>query len=315
MENLNWLINPVSAQEFCDQYLEKKPLLIQREQQHYYNELINLEGIESIVRLGQNLSNYDIQMINANRKIHNNEYCSVFKKDQIEVKTGIDLSRTQQIFRKEKSSLIINNVSNSSPEIDDFIFRLSKDLDGTCDANIFITPPGVSTSLGVHFDLNDIYVLQLYGSKRWEVYDSPIYLPHKPFFYQRFDNTSPMGNKLFDIELNAGSLLYLPKGFVHNVSTTKNMSVHIGIACSNRIWADALTDSMIDIAFNHEVIRKSIIKSFSGSNIDDLSAIKNVIEKHLTMELIDNVISRSRSRLEKDAAPNLSAILDKNVRC
>lgn len=315
MEILKWLINPVSEQEFCDQYLEKKPLLIQREQHNYYNELISLDGIESIIRLGQNLSNYDIQMINANRKIHYNEYCSVFKKDQIEVKTGIDLNRAQQIFRKEKSSLIINNVSNSWPEIDDFIFKLSKELDGTCDANIFITPPGVSTALGVHFDLNDIYVLQLYGSKRWEVYDSPIYLPNNPFFYQRFDNTSPLGNKLFDIELNAGSLLYLPKGFVHNVSTKNSMSVHLGIACSNRIWADAFTDSIIDIALKHEVIRKSIVKTFSESDNDDLSAIKNVIEKHLTMELIDNVISRSRSKLERETAPSLSAILDKPVGC
>src|SRR5207248_1065825 len=49
-------------------------------------------------------------------------------------------------------------------------------LGATALANLYWTPPG-SQALAAHWDGHDVLVLQIAGSKRWQVYDAPVSLP------------------------------------------------------------------------------------------------------------------------------------------
>jgi hypothetical protein len=94
--------------------------------------------------------------------------------------------------------------------------------------NAYITPPG-SQGLAVHRDEHDVFVLQVHGAKRWQVYEPGPELP-------------PPGPPLIEEELGRGDCLYIPRGFPHAASTQERASAHLTIGILSYTWADLLRD-------------------------------------------------------------------------
>jgi bifunctional lysine-specific demethylase and histidyl-hydroxylase NO66 len=105
--------------------------------------------------------------------------------------------------------------------------RLSRDLElaltHPVQVNAYITPPA-SRGLGVHHDEHDVFVLQVYGCKRWDVHDP--------------DETS--GDRLIVAELTPGDCLYIPQRFPHAAWTARTASVHLTVGVVPTTWADVL---------------------------------------------------------------------------
>jgi hypothetical protein len=89
--------------------------------------------------------------------------------------------------------------------------------------NAYITPPA-SRGLGVHHDEHDVFVLQVYGCKQWDVHD-------------------PDGgpeDRLIAAELAPGDCLYIPQRFPHAARTGRTASVHLTVGVALTTWADML---------------------------------------------------------------------------
>ena len=41
--SLEWLISPVAKEDFFEQYWEKRPLVVKRDQSNYFNSLLSFE--------------------------------------------------------------------------------------------------------------------------------------------------------------------------------------------------------------------------------------------------------------------------------
>jgi len=95
-------------------------------------------------------------------------------------------------------------------------------------ANAYITPPG-SQGLAVHSDEHDVFVLQVHGSKRWQVYRPEPKLP-------------PERVPAIDAELHRGDCLYIPKGFPHAASTQERVSAHVTVGILSYTWMDLIHD-------------------------------------------------------------------------
>ena len=110
--------------------------------------------------------------------------------------------------------------------------RLGRDLElaltHPVQVNAYITPPA-SQGLGVHHDEHDVFVLQVYGRKRWDVHD-------------------PDGNpadRLIVAELAPGDCLYIPQRFPHAARTAATASVHLTVGVVPTTWADAIRREVI----------------------------------------------------------------------
>nr|CDJ93150.1 Cupin 4 domain containing protein [Haemonchus contortus] len=132
-------------------------------------------------------------------------------------------------------------------------------------ANTYLTPPG-SAGFAPHWDEIDAFLLQLEGRKYWKVYapDSrDNELPREPsgnFNDEDMKNRKPT----FEGWIEAGDLLYIPRGFIHNATTDDNVhSLHITIS-SGRLWtfADLLEklvpEAVSTLAKNRWKMRKSL---------------------------------------------------------
>jgi cupin superfamily protein len=94
--------------------------------------------------------------------------------------------------------------------------------------NAYITPPG-SQGLAVHSDEHDVFVLQVHGTKGWQVYRPVPTLP-------------PHDDPLIDAELRRGDCLYIPKGFPHAASTQERASAHLTVGILSYSWVDLIRD-------------------------------------------------------------------------
>jgi lysine-specific demethylase/histidyl-hydroxylase NO66 len=112
--------------------------------------------------------------------------------------------------------------------------RLSRDLDlaltHPVQVNAYITPPA-SRGLGVHHDEHDVFVLQVYGRKRWDVHD-PDGRPEQPRIVA---------------ELAPGDCLYIPQRFPHAAWTAQTASVHLTVGVVPVTWADTLRRAVTSV--------------------------------------------------------------------
>lgn len=112
--------------------------------------------------------------------------------------------------------------------------RLSRDLElaltHPVQVNAYITPPA-SQGLGVHHDEHDVFVLQVYGRKRWDVHDPD----GKP------------EDRLIVAELAPGDCLYIPQRFPHSAWTAATASVHLTVGVVPTTWEDVLRHAVTSV--------------------------------------------------------------------
>jgi hypothetical protein len=114
--------------------------------------------------------------------------------------------------------------------------RLCRDLELSLShpmqVNAYITPPS-SRGLGLHADEHDVFVLQVHGHKRWEVYrPGPGNDPRAP------------GERLLDVVLEPGDCLYVPIGFPHAVWTERSASAHLTVGVLTYKWREVLREAV-----------------------------------------------------------------------
>jgi bifunctional lysine-specific demethylase and histidyl-hydroxylase NO66 len=101
--------------------------------------------------------------------------------------------------------------------------------------NAYVTPWS-SRGLGLHADGHDVFVLQVHGRKRWEVYrPGPGDDPKHP------------GERLLDVTLEPGDCLYVPLGFPHAVWTERSASAHLTVGVLTYKWQELLRHAVLQV--------------------------------------------------------------------
>jgi ribosomal protein L16 Arg81 hydroxylase len=77
----------------------------------------------------------------------------------------------------------------------------------------------------VHFDPEDLLILQIEGTKRWQVFGPVVPNPLRAMPKQTLENPQP----ILDEVLEPGDLLFVPGGYWHHCESGLSTSVHIGV--------------------------------------------------------------------------------------
>ncbi len=117
-----------------------------------------------------------------------------------------------------------------------------QELFGTCvGANTYLTPAGTQ-GFAPHYDDIEAFVLQLEGKKRWRVYKPLSKEETLPKFSSRNYTQEEIGSPIIDVTLEAGDLLYFPRGWIHQANALDDIhSLHITVSCYQKnTWSDFL---------------------------------------------------------------------------
>jgi hypothetical protein len=131
-------------------------------------------------------------------------------------------------------SALFENVDRYDAVLGSFISDLSKSLRCPARFNMYLSSPG-QQGRQVHFDTHDVFIIQVEGEKKWTVYDRT----DENSIYARKFHDAPDPNLTTSKEfiLAKGDVLYLPRGFWHDVMPTNQVSLHLtlGIFVPNGI--------------------------------------------------------------------------------
>ena len=139
-------------------------------------------------------------------------------------------------------SLLLTKVHRLHPGIGTLCRRLSADfraagvvLRKPVRANVYFTPPR-SQGFAAHYDDHEVLVLQLYGEKRWRIHGEAAKWPRKPM--PDALSADALRPKTQELTLQAGDVLYIPRGFAHEAEAQEWSSLHLTLSVQVATWSD-----------------------------------------------------------------------------
>jgi hypothetical protein len=154
--------------------------------------------------------------------------------------------------------------------------------------NLYLTPPG-KDGFPPHFDITDVFIVQVLGAKEWRVFDdysNRIDLPAMETNWEpdRFRPTvQPVA-----MTLRPGDALYLPRGVMHQAFCTGRASMHLTVSLAPLTYADLLVREVRRVAALDVTLRRRVPWTADGSDpasdrsvADTLRACLASIERHL----------------------------------
>ena len=89
-----------------------------------------------------------------------------------------------------------------------------------------IITTGTGGALTPHYDTEDLFILQLEGTKRWRIYGSPMVNPVKGV---PKSEAAPQGEPPFNEVVRPGDSLFVPGGYWHECDNGPGRSLHLAI--------------------------------------------------------------------------------------
>jgi hypothetical protein len=132
----------------------------------------------------------------------------------------------------------------------------------------------------VHYDPEDLIILQLEGTKRWQVFGPVVPDPVRRMPKQTLENPEP----LMDEVLEPGDLLFVPGGYWHHCESGLSTSVHLGIFLLPPTGWHA-TDELLRPLIEEALFRKRLSR-LSGDG--EFAAVEAEI-KHRLVEKIEQL--------------------------
>jgi hypothetical protein len=146
------------------------------------------------------------------------------------------------------STVVLQGLHRLWPPLIEFADQLAADLGHPTQVNAYITPPS-SRGFSPHYDVHDVFVLQVAGEKHWTIHEPvvPDPLRDQPWTDHAAEVAAAAEREpVIDAVLRPGDALYLPRGYLHSATALGEISAHltVGVHPVTR-WAAA--ESALDL--------------------------------------------------------------------
>lgn len=235
------------------------------------------------------------------------------KRDSFENDGLIDMGKLFDLYNNN-CTIVCQALQKAILKLKKTCLNLHSDTNIYFSANIYLTPSN-SKGFDYHYDTHDVMILQTHGKKRFLLYDKPEYLPTTFQSYSNcdvfkktnYDDKPP----IFDKILEAGDLLYIPRGMVHKAESVNETSLHCTFGFFPMKWHDlfsTLNECITSYKPFRETIFSNVSERLSTSDIKekfktnllkvlDSESFSFVIDEFLKHQKIDKRLPMNNSRL------------------
>ena len=215
--SLAWLLRPLTVDAFLDEIWGKSHYHVSRNSPNYFDSL--REGADSIDALLAVFRPH-LSLVSLVRKAERKHQFLYRLADG-----GFDVAAIGQDFA-DGYTIVLESIQRYVRSIASLAHSIEVELDFAAQVNAYFTPPQ-SQGFVAHLDDHDALIVQLQGSKIWHLYDGIDVAPHEMGNHGSVaaaDLPAPV-----DVCLEAGDVLYIPRGRVHAAESTSELSVHLTI--------------------------------------------------------------------------------------
>ena len=184
------------------------------------------------------------------------------------------------------STLVLQGLHRTWPPLVDFATDLAAELGHPVQVNAYITPPE-NRGFAAHYDVHDVFVLQIAGHKRWHVHEPVVRnpLPDQPWQEHRAAVASRAAEQpLIDVVLEPGDSLYLPRGYLHSADALGEITIHLTVGV-HPVTRHHLVQQLIARARDDPALRTSLPMGVDLADSQmlapELSATVSALAAHL----------------------------------
>jgi ribosomal protein L16 Arg81 hydroxylase len=147
--------------------------------------------------------------------------------------TVTDQAADDQVLRQLDggATLVLQALHRTWPPLVAFGSDLAAELGHPVQINAYVTPPQ-NQGFAPHYDVHDVFVLQVAGRKRWRVHEPVLVDPlGDQAWEQRRDEVTARAAEapVLDELLEPGDALYLPRGYIHSAVAQGELSIHLTV--------------------------------------------------------------------------------------
>ncbi|CAN5354816.1 hypothetical protein BH09ACT1_BH09ACT1_07830 [soil metagenome] len=178
------------------------------------------------------------------------------------------------------ATLVLQGLHRTWEPLAEFTRQLVADLGHPCQVNAYITPAS-SRGFDPHYDVHDVFVIQIVGEKHWTIHepahpdplrDQP-WSDHKDAVAEAARHTPAI-----DETFRPGDVLYLPRGWIHSAVALGGVSIHltIGVAALTRF---DVVQALISRAADDAGLRSSLPM---GVDLSDPLVVESLVRETTT---------------------------------
>ncbi|HEX7186851.1 MAG TPA: cupin domain-containing protein [Actinomycetes bacterium] len=170
-------------------------------------------------------------------------------------------------------TIVLQGLHRLWPPLIDFAGQLGADLGHPVQVNAYITPSS-SKGFSAHYDVHDVFVLQVAGEKRWRIHDPvhPAPLRDQPWTdHQAAVEVRVQEDPVIDAVLRPGDALYLPRGYLHAAEALGEVTCHLTVGV-HPVTRYAVLEALLDVVSDEPLLRASLPLGVDVSDPADLEA-------------------------------------------
>jgi lysine-specific demethylase/histidyl-hydroxylase NO66 len=225
----------------------------------------------------------------------------------------VNEDRLVQLFA-EGATLVLQGLHRVWPPVLEFCQKLAAELGHPVQANAYVTPPQ-NQGFSAHYDVHDVFVLQIDGEKQWRIHRPVLESPlREQAWNDRKSDVEARAQEppLMEAVLQPGDCLYLPRGTIHAATALGGVSTHLTIGI--HVWtryalAQQLVEQALRALADDPVIRASLPLGVDVSDpskmrpdFDVVTAILADAVRHTDLDQMSEALLQN-SRLNQRAAP------------
>jgi ribosomal protein L16 Arg81 hydroxylase len=217
------IVAPIDTREFLSRFWTREAVLMRHPGRTFepYFGWAALNAVLNTTDLGASA----VKIARNDRGLASEEYTTT-----IGSRTVVNPRSVMALF-DDGASLGINGADAYWPPLRAVLDGVYDALWESPHANVYCSPPSTQ-GFHCHFDLHEVLVLQIEGTKRWRVFRPTTEAPVTS--WRMADAPAVLATEPYlDVVLQRGDVLHVPRGHWHYATTENSISMHVtvGVSC------------------------------------------------------------------------------------
>lgn len=294
------------AEAFAERHWGREPLLVRGADHDAFRDVLDLDGVDELLSR-RGLRTPFLRLAKDGAVVDSGSFTGT---GGVGAEIG-DQVRDDAVAAQfaEGATLVLQALHRNWPGVINFTTALAEELGHPVQANAYVTPPS-SRGFAAHYDVHDVFVLQLAGRKHWTVHapvhsdplrDQP-WNQHAGAVAARARDDAPE----IDTVLEPGDAMYLPRGWLHAATALGDVSAHltVGVHVLTRF---ALVEALTALTARDPQLRSSLPLGVDVADPDQLAphleAVRTALVEALRDVSAEDVARHVRGHVWSGARP------------
>ncbi len=309
------LVRPLATQEFLDtRYRDKRPVLF-RARGPRFASLCTWDALDALLSSG--IWQGRMHLFRDDKPIPERYYTTPHfglgwraRREAATAERHIDDRRLKPFLRKG-ATIVMSAFQEIHPPLRPLIDAIEEALGGYAGVNLYASW-AATRGFATHWDGHDVFVLQVAGRKRWQVYGET---RRFPLTRDSEPNVKPPREAVWSEVLEAGDVLYLPRGWWHDARTEPGDgadgagSLHLSCSILPATGLDFMEWLSGRLA-RHETFRREFPHPADEAGDAHYAALRELVVEELQGDLGRKLRDHMRSTWSEPPSVNLGPTIE-----